>query len=248
MSNTKEWMLNETDNASAERRYVAHLPVVILLDTSGSMKGESIRLLNEAMAKFRDEVMCVPETRARMDIAVIAYNSTPELVTNFTDLDSWQPTTLTAGGCTDTAEAMQLAMDCIDEYRGRQSEAGIQVYRPILVHISDGASTSSEEDTQRALDRVHARMRATGGTNKLKMWNFSTCDNETCLRQLMAYSPFTVKVQDRCYKDVFNWLAKSFVIISSSTLVMGANGQLVEEQQTPPPMPEGMSLVKLFNA
>ena len=248
MRNTEEWMLNETGNAGAERRCVAHLPVVVLLDTSGSMKGESIRLLNEAMAKFRDEVMCVPETRARMDIAVIAYNSTPKLITNFTDLDSWQPTTLTAGGCTDTAEAMQLAMDCIDEYRGRQSEAGIQVYRPILVHISDGASTSSEEDTQRALDRVHARMRATGGTNKLKMWNFSTCDNETCLRQLMAYSPFTVKVQDRCYKDVFNWLAKSFVIISSSTLVMGANGQLMEEQQTPPPMPKDMSLVKLFNA
>lgn len=248
MRNTEEWMLNETGNAGAERRCVAHLPVVILLDTSGSMKGESIRLLNEAMAKFRDEVIRVPEARARIDIAVIAYNSTPKLITNFTDLDSWQPTTLTAGGCTDTAEAMQLAMDCIDEYRSRQSEAGIQVYRPILVHISDGASTSSEEDTQRALDRVHARMRATGGTNKLKMWNFSTCDNETCLRQLMAYSPFTVKVQDRCYKDVFNWLAKSFVIISSSTLVMGANGQLVEEQQTPPPMPEGMSLVKLFNA
>lgn len=248
MRNTNEWMLNETGNAGAERRCVAHLPVVILLDTSGSMKGESICLLNEAMAKFRDEVIRVPEARARIDIAVIAYNSTPKLITNFTDLDSWQPTTLTAGGCTDTAEAMQLAMDCIDEYRGRQSEAGIQVYRPILVHISDGASTSSEEDTQRALDRVHARMRATGGTNKLKMWNFSTCDNETCLRQLMAYSPFTVKVQDRCYKDVFNWLAKSFVIISSSTLVMGANGQLVEEQQTPPPMPEGMSLVKLFNA
>lgn len=248
MRNTNEWMPNETGNAGAERRYVTHLPVVVLLDISGSMKGESIRLLNEAMGKFRDEVIRVPETRARMDIAVIAYSSTPELVMNFTDLDSWQPTTLTAGGCTDTAEAMQYAMDCIDEYRGRQSEAGVQVYRPILVHISDGASTSSEEDTQRALDRVHARMRATGGTNKLKMWNFSTCDNETCLRQLMAYSPFTVKVQDRCYKDVFNWLAESFVIISSSTLVVGADGQLEEEQQTPPPLPKGMSLVKLFNA
>ena len=248
MRNTNEWMLNETDNDSAERRYVTHLPVIVLLDISGSMKGESIRLLNEAMGKFRDEVMRVPETRARMDIAVIAYSSTPKLVTNFTDLDSWQPTTLTAGGCTDTAEAMQYAMDCIDEYRSRQSEAGVQVYRPILVHISDGASTSSEEDTQRALDRVHARMRATGGTNKLKMWNFSTCGNETCLRQLMAYSPFTVKVQDRCYKDVFNWLAESFVIISSSTLVVGADGQLEEEQQTPPPLPKGMSLVKLFNA
>lgn len=247
MRNTKEWMPNEIDNASAARRYVPHLPVLFALDTSGSMEGESIRLLNEAMAKFRDEVIRVPEARARMDIAVIAYNSTPELVTNFTDLDSWQPTTLTAGGCTDTAEAMQLAMDCIDEYRVNQNKAGIQVYRPILVHISDGASTSSEEDTQRALDRVHARMRATGGTNKLKMWNFSTCDNETCLRQLMAYSPFTVKVQDRCYKDVFNWLAKSFEIISSSTLVMGADGQLMEEKLTPPPLPEGMALVDLFN-
>jgi len=248
MRNTNEWMPNEIDNASAERRYVAHLPVLFELDTSGSMEGESIRLLNEAMAKFRDEVIRVPEARARIDIAVIAYNSTPELVTNFTDLDSWQPTTLTAGGCTDTAEAMQLAMDCIDEYRSHQSEAGVKVYRPILVHISDGASTSSEEDTQRVLDRVHARMRATGGTNKLKMWNFSTCDNETCLRQLMAYSPFTVKVQDRCYKDVFNWLAKSFVIISSSTLAIGADGQLMEEQLTPPPLPEGMTLMDQFNA
>ena len=248
MRNTEEWMLNETGNAGAERRYATHLPVLFELDTSGSMEGESIRLLNEAMAKFRDEVIRVPEARARIDIAVIAYNSTPKLITNFTDLDSWQPTTLTAGGCTDTAEAMQLAMDCIDEYRVKQNTAGIKVYRPILVHISDGASTSSEEDTQRALDRVHARMRATGGTNKLKMWNFSTCDNETCLRQLMAYSPFTVKVQDRCYKDVFNWLAESFVIISSSTLVVGADGQLEEEQQTPPPLPKGMSLVKLFNA
>lgn len=247
MRNTNEWMPNEIDNASAARRYVAHLPVLFELDTSGSMEGESIRLLNEAMAKFRDEVIRVPEAHARMDIAVIAYNSTPELVTNFTDLDSWQPTTLTAGGCTDTAEAMQLAMDCIDEYRVNQNKAGIQVYRPILVHISDGASTSSEEDTQRALDRVHARMRATGGTNKLKMWNFSTCDNETCLRQLKEYSPFTVKVQDRCYEDVFNWLAESFVIISSSTLVMGADGQLMEEKLTPPPLPEGMSLVDLFN-
>lgn len=39
MRNTKEWMLNETDNAGAERRYVTHLPVIVLLDISGSMKG-----------------------------------------------------------------------------------------------------------------------------------------------------------------------------------------------------------------
>lgn len=247
MKFANDLMPGEMNHSNAMLHNSACLPVILMPDISGSMRGEPMQKLEEAMRTFREDVMRIPEARARIDIAVIAYDSSPHLVTEFTDIDHWEPPTLTAGGLTETAEAMQFALDYMDEYRRTLNEAGIPMYRPIIVHISDGASTSSEDDTQQALARIHARMRATGGTNKLKLWNFSTCDDEECLRALKQYSPFTIKVENRCYADVFNWLADSFAIISSSTLVMSKNGEYVEEQQVPPPLPQNLTFVEEFN-
>lgn len=251
-----EAMKKELEQVARERRHVPHLPVLLLLDVSLSMKDEPIAELNRIVQSFRNEVKSTPETRARMDISVMSYDSTPRIVTPFSSVDNWQPKDLAAGGSTNTAEAMVYAAEYLSDYNRELNEAGIEMYRPIIVHITDGASTSTEQDTENAVALIQSKMQKNNkGTNRLKLWNFFVTDKgsvedlskweKRCLHDLNRYSPFTVLAKNRNYADIFDWLAVSFQIISSSQLAFDANGDAYEPQMQAPEATKDMTA--MFN-
>lgn len=247
-----EALQKELRQVARDRRYATHLPVLLLLDVSLSMRGEPIAELNRIIQSFRDEVKQIPETRARMDVCVMSYDTTPRVVTPFCSVDEWTPTELTADGCTNTAAAMVYAADYLSDYNRELNESGVEMYRPIIVHITDGASTSSEEDTQEAVALIQAKMQKNDkGTNRLKLWNFLVTDSDSeekltkeekeCLHDLNRYSTFTVLAKNRNYAEIFDWLASSFQIISSSQLEFDENGNASEPKMKPQEMTDDLT-------
>ncbi len=73
-------------------------PCVLVLDTSQSMSGEPIAALNHGLHVFRDELLAVPLARKRVEVAVVTFGATVEVVQDFVTVDRFEPPILQAGG------------------------------------------------------------------------------------------------------------------------------------------------------
>jgi len=60
-----------------------HCATVLLLDTSGSMDGEKIAHLNQALSQFKDETLKDDLARKRVDLAVLTFGGSVQLVQDF---------------------------------------------------------------------------------------------------------------------------------------------------------------------
>ncbi|MCT2591577.1 VWA domain-containing protein [Streptomyces sp. N2-109] len=145
-------------------------PVVILLDTSASMgrPAESPRIdeLNDALARWFDEVRSLSRLRSRVEVALItfdsrvrAYDARAESLVPvegvasdrlFAPVDEVRPPRLTASGVTRLTEAVETALTLARErYRALQGQR-VQVRRPFLWVLTDGAPSDAEGQPQDA--------------------------------------------------------------------------------------------------
>ncbi|MFD8204074.1 vWA domain-containing protein [Streptomyces sp. NPDC059701] len=139
-------------------------PVVLLLDTSASMGRPAgsprIDELNDALTRWFAEVRREPRLRTRVEVCLIAFDSrvrvfdpvrgtlAPAGETTadrlFVPVDRMRPPRLEASGLTRMTEAVETALDLARErYRALQAQC-VQVRRPILWVLTDGAPSDAE--------------------------------------------------------------------------------------------------------
>ena len=87
----------------------AHMACVLLLDTSGSMQGEPINSLNWALQDFKNKLSMDEMARKRIDICIIEFNSTANLVQWFTPISQMPIVNLKATGVTAMGEGINMA-------------------------------------------------------------------------------------------------------------------------------------------
>src|SRR5678816_1402033 len=75
-------------------------PCVLLLDTSASMQGRPIDALNAGVQTFRQNLQQDPLASRRVEVAMVTYNSTVEVVQPFVTADAFDPPTLKTKGFT----------------------------------------------------------------------------------------------------------------------------------------------------
>ncbi len=125
------------------------LPIVLLLDVSGSMEGDKIDTLNRATNLMVDEFARLAKTQeCGFKIAIITFGNNVELHTPYTDVKSLkgQIAPLEADGMTPLGHALSLAKDMIDD---KNTTKG-RWYRPVVVLVSDGWPNDEYEDIMRA--------------------------------------------------------------------------------------------------
>lgn len=123
------------------------LTIFYVLDTSGSMAGERIAKLNEAMNETVAILCDIAKSGAdaEIKIAVMEFNShcrwiTPEGPKNANDF-IWND--LRAGGLTELGEALDELDRKMTRSAFMASETG--QYQPVVIFISDGAPTDNWE-------------------------------------------------------------------------------------------------------
>ena len=122
------------------------IPVVLLLDTSSSMRGESITALNKAVklmiTKFKEAETL--ETFIKLSIITFG-NEDVQLHTSLKEVSAIEFEKLNTGGMTPMGKALRMAKEMIEDkaiFKGRD-------YRPAVVLLSDGGPN---DDWEKSLD------------------------------------------------------------------------------------------------
>lgn len=182
---------------------------VLLLDTSGSMKGESIAALNQGLELFARELREDRQAAKRVEIAVITFGERAEVVAEFGSAQDFYPQALTAKGGTPIGEAITMGIDLLATRQNEYRQNGITPYRPWCFLISDGAPT---DDWSRAARRVRE------GEARKSFSFFAVgvdgADTDT-LGQISVNAP--VMLRGLAFADMFRWLSSSLSSVSRST-------------------------------
>jgi len=118
------------------------LPVVLLLDVSGSMGGEKIRNLNDAVRDMLEVFGDTENSETEIWVAIITFGDQVKLHQKLVSAGQIQWQDLSAGGSTPLGVALQMAKAMIEDKDIVPSRA----YRPTVVLVSDGQPTDDWEN------------------------------------------------------------------------------------------------------
>lgn len=146
-SNMPDWA--NVQPAGGER----HLPVYLLLDTSGSMKGAPIESVRQGLEQFQREAASDPFSREVVKVGVITFASDAQLVTSgLVPISAFQPPALDASGSTRLDLAFKVLLESIDRdvvkaVKGAQKGD----WKPAVFVLTDGRPT---DDSGNVGDRL----------------------------------------------------------------------------------------------
>ena len=186
-------------------------PVVLLLDTSGSMLGEPIKALNDGIKTFQQDVMRDTQATLSVETAIITFgNGGVKTVQDFVGIDQFTPPTLTAGDLTPMGKAIELALDLIEDRKAIYKTHGIQYYRPWIFLITDGAPTDQWNLAAQRVKQAEAE-------NRVLFFSVGVqgADMET-LKQISNNPPVLLNGLD--FRDLFQWLSNSMKRVSSGKI------------------------------
>lgn len=194
----------ELDTSNPEPR----CPCVLVLDTSGSMSGNPITQLNEGLQTFREALSKDELAMLRVEIAIITFGQSVGVVQDFVTANQFVPPNLDATGGTPMGQAINLALDKINERKQLYKQNGISYYRPWVFLITDG---SPGDEWNSAAQRVQA------DEAKKKIAFFSVGvdgADMSVLKQISSRQP--LKLKGANFQEMFVWLSSSLSGVSHS--------------------------------
>ncbi len=187
-----------------------HMACLFLLDTSGSMTGEPIDELVDALNRFKKEVCEDKTTRDVLDVAIVEFNSTVNIIQEFVPVEYMEPVSLNAGGGTDMNGGLRTAINMIIE-RGRFYRlSGQQPYCPWIVMITDGCPNDS-------IDDIAEEILSLDQQDKLRLWSLAVKGADTKLLKKLGHGKRVLAIEDYDFHKFFNWVEKSMRSISVSS-------------------------------
>lgn len=182
-------------------------PCLLVLDTSGSMQGRPIQELNEGLRTFKEQLLNDDLAAKRVEVGIITFGPV-NVIQEFVTPDVFSPPTLATTGATPMGEAINLALDKVEERKGIYRGEGIAYYRPWVFLITDGAPTDSWKS---AASRVAREEEAKALS--LFAVGVEGADMAT-LGEIAVRTPLKLKGLD--FRELFTWLSNSMASVSRS--------------------------------
>lgn len=130
------------------------LPIIYVLDTSGSMSGDRIAAVNSAMTETVEVLRDVSNNNptAELKIGVLQFASGAKWVTErgFVFMEDFYWNDLNAGGLTDFGSALKELHNKMSRTEFLNSDVGYKV--PVIIFMSDGEPT---DDYESALQKIN---------------------------------------------------------------------------------------------
>lgn len=182
-------------------------PCVLLLDTSGSMQGESIEELNRGMRAFREELFSDSLSMKRVEIAVITFGPV-SVMQDFTTVDQFFPPQLEAAGDTPLGAAVSRGLGLLKKRKEILRSNGIKLFRPWVFLMTDGAPTDNWSHLPQLIRAGEENKSFSFFALGVKGADFDV------LRQITVREP--LKLSGVRFNDFFMWLSASLKNVSRS--------------------------------
>jgi len=166
--------VKKVDEGNMERR----LPVIILVDTSGSMHGTEAMLqqsVKDLYSTLRNDPMVCP----RVELAVMSFNSDLQILEPMRELDQHEAMgsnlVFKCEGCTYTGLALKMAIMHLEDRLEalRNHKPRIRNYSPIIFLLSDGRPECYDDavisEEQRAMSEARAYIKKNVAERKLSV-------------------------------------------------------------------------------
>lgn len=182
-------------------------PCLLLLDTSGSMEGAPIEALHQGLRAFKNELADNAAASRRVEVAVVTFDDTVNVVQEFVTADLFEPPVFTAGGHTCMAQALMDALDLVQSRKEQYRANGIAYYQPWIFMITDG-EPDPELESEEFIRNVADRLRTEETNKKLVFYAVGVEGaNMKRLEQISVRPP--VKLVGMNFQSMFLWLSAS---------------------------------------
>lgn len=184
-------------------------PVVLLLDNSGSMSGQPIQQLNQGVAVLKQSLDQDPLAKLRVEVAIVSFGPV-RMCQDFVTIDQFVPPQLKAEELTPMGEAINYALDLLENRKTDYINNGIQYYRPWVFLITDGSPTDT---WQPAAQRVQK------GENDKKFSFFAVGVQGAdigILSQIAPPSRSPLLLNGLDFTSMFLWLSQSMQTVAHS--------------------------------
>lgn len=207
------------------------LPVYLLLDTSGSMRGEPIQALKVGMQSLISTLRQDPHALESVHVCIITYDAQARVISPLQSLEDFQMPAIECpqSGPTMTGAALELLCQCVDKEVQRTTGDHKGDWRPIAFLMTDGGPSDTAlygqmigEVQKRPFASVIAC--AAGASAKVEP-----------LKKLTSHV-FNLETMDsHSFAGLFQWVSST---VSSGNRSMGATSSI-----TLPPPPTEIHIV-----
>lgn len=184
-------------------------PVILLCDTSGSMSGAPIDALNAGLAAFKEDVYRDEMASLRVEVALVTFGPV-RLAQDFVTIDNFTPPKLKAEDRTPMGEAIEYALDLLEDRKETYKNNSIQYYRPWIVLITDGAPTDIWQNAAQRVRQAEVQRR-------LLFFGVGVQGADlNILRQITPPERPPLLLNGLDFRSMFQWLSTSMKRVSSS--------------------------------
>jgi len=187
-------------------------PCVVLLDVSTSMSGLPIEALNAGLEGLKSALVGDSIASKRVEICVMAFDSSVRVVHDFSLIDEFEPPTLRPGGATFTGTAVCAALEHIERRKRLYKEVGNRYFQPWLFLVTDGVPSGEGIGIySKAASMVHELEQA----KKLCFFGVGVQNADMAkLAELSQRPPLHLK--GLAFAELFQWLSSSLQSIGNS--------------------------------
>ena len=206
---------------------VRRLPVYLVLDTSGSMRGEPIQALKVGVQSLISSLRQDPHALEAVHISIITFDNKARLLMPLESLETFQTPLIECpqSGATMTGAALELLCHCVDKELKRNTLTEKGDWRPLAFLMTDGTPNYTalynrmvEEVARRPFATVVAC--AAGPKAKLEP-----------LKKLTPHIYNLETMDSHSFAGLFMWVSST---VSSGNRTLGASSSI----DLPPPPPE----------
>ena len=185
-------------------------PCILLLDTSKSMQGEAIAELNAGLQAFKDSVSNDELAMQRIEIAIVTFGGAVNIVQDFITVDQFIPPILSVNGLTPMGEAIDVALDHLQERKQIYRENGVSYYRPWVFLITDGEPTDEWQNAAQRIQQAEESKKVAFFTVGVQQADMNT------LEQISGGFRQPIHLKGLSFKQMFVWLSASLSGVSHS--------------------------------